>query len=273
MAVDFEAQYNNRARVPEHPAIIEAWARDAVAYRAARPPRSFVYGDSERQTVDIFEGDGPGPRPLALFIHGGYWQGLHPSFFSHMARGLNARGVDVAVPGYDLCPTVTIDDILAQMRRVATMLHLQGGRRVTAFGHSAGGHLAACLLATDWRASSPGLPIDLVPAAYAISGVFELRPLVRTSLNVALGLEPSEADRLSPALWPAPAGRTLDAVVGARESEEFLRQSALIAERWGAAGVAARYEAIPGADHFTVIAPLAEPESAMTARVAALATP
>jgi arylformamidase len=62
-----------------------------------------------------------------------------------------------------------------------------------------------------------------------------------------------------------------DAVVGGEESPEYLRQSRTIAERWGAAGVRTRYEAVPGANHFTVVAPLADPDSAMTRRVAALA--
>ncbi|KAA2241269.1 alpha/beta hydrolase [Salinarimonas soli] len=267
--IDYEAEYNNRARVPEHPAIIEGWARDAAAYREAHPPRSFAYGDSERQAIDLFAGTGEEARPLVMFIHGGYWQGLHPAYFSHLARGLNARGIDVAVPGYDLAPTVHVGEIVDQMRAAAGRLWRETGRRVTVAGHSAGGHLAACLLATDWAAA--GLPADLVPGAYAISGLFELRPLLTTSVNRALGLQPAEADRLSPLLWPAPAGRALDAVVGARESDEYLRQSRTIAERWATAGVATRFEALPGADHFTVIAPLADPGSAMTARVAELA--
>jgi arylformamidase len=268
-AIDYEAQYNNRARVPEHPAIIEGWARDAQAYRAERPPVSSVYGDSERQTLDLFAGDGAGP--LVMFVHGGYWQALHPSFFSHLARGLNARGIDVAIPGYDLCPTVTIGDILAQVRRAAAVLWRAHRRPIVVAGHSAGGHLAACLLATDWPGLGADLPADLVPGAYAISGLFELRPLVPTSLNRALGLGPAEADRLSPLFWTPPAGRRLDAVAGALESEEFLRQSRAIAERWAAGGVETRHGSIEGTNHFTVIAPLADPDSAMTARVAALA--
>jgi arylformamidase len=269
--IDYEAQYNNRARVPEHPAIIEGWARDAAAYRERHPPRSFAYGSGERQTVDLFAGAGDGTRPLVMFVHGGYWQALHPSFFSHTARGLNARGIDVAIPGYDLCPAVTVGTILDQVRRAAIALSRESGRRVAVAGHSAGGHLAACLLATDWRAVAPDAPADLVPAAYAISGLFELRPLVGTSVNGALGLDADEAARLSPLLWTPPSGRTLDAVVGGAESEEYLRQSRTIAERWAAAGVATRYEAIPGANHFTAIAPLADPDSGMTARVAELA--
>src|SRR4051794_38298326 len=258
-AIDYEAEYNNRARVPEHPAIIEQWTRDAAAYRDAVRDRHSVirYGDGERQFVDLFRPERPEPSATVIFIHGGYWQGFHPSQFSHMARGLNAQGVAVAVPGYDLCPNVRVGDIVEQMRAACRAVAGHGPMdgRLIASGHSAGGHLAACLLATDWAAL--GLPAGLVPAAYAISGLFDLKPLLATRVNDALGLDESEAERLSPIHWTPPAGTVFDAVVGGAESSEYLRQSATITERWGQAGVTTRYEAVPGANHFTVPAPLA----------------
>ena len=110
-----------------------------------------------------------------------------------------------------------------------------------------------------------------MPAAYAISGLFDLRPLVPTSVNGPLGLDAAEAERLSPLFWPAPSGLSLDAVVGGDESGEYHRQSRTIAERWGAAGVRTRFEALDGANHFTVVAPLADPDSAMVARLCKLA--
>lgn len=254
MNLDYETQYNNRTLVPEHPAIIQGWAHDASAYRHTNPPRELAYGASERQRIDLFEA---GAGAAALFIHGGYWQSLDKSFFSHMARGLNQRGVSVGVAGYDLCPQVRLGEIVEQMRAACQALHQQRGAPVIAFGHSAGGHLAACLLATEAH----------VPAAYAISGVFDLTPLIETSLNTALKLDAAEAEALSPLTWPAPAGRTLDCIVGGAESAAFLRQSAHMADAWGAAGVTTRYEAITGANHFTVVAPLADPHSAMSARI------
>lgn len=256
-SIDLEAEYNNRARVPENPAIIAGWARDAAAYRELKPPRVIAYGPGERETMDVFEA---GAGPSVLFIHGGYWQALDKSFFSHMARGLNARGISVAVPSYDLCPTVRIGDIVEQMRAACLALHRHTNASVLASGHSAGGHLSACLLATEAH----------VPAAYAISGVFELAPLIPTSLNTALRLDQAEAEALSPLHWPAPEGKRLDAVVGADESSEFLRQSADMARVWGEDGATTRYEAISGANHFTVIAPLADADSDMCARIAAL---
>ncbi|MGE3929622.1 MAG: alpha/beta hydrolase [Hyphomonadaceae bacterium] len=257
-SVDYETEYNNRARVLEHPAIIQGWTRDAAAYREQAAPIVLKYGEGERQTIDVF---GSGDGPLVLFIHGGYWQSLDKSFFSHMARGLVHHGVRAGVMNYDLCPNVRLGEIVEQGRAAAALLARAHNRPVVVSGHSAGGHLAACLLATEAH----------VPAAYAISGLFDLVPLIPTSLNVALTLDKSEAEALSPIMWPAPAGKTLDAVVGAAESGEFLRQSQAIVDLWSAEGVAARYEAIDAANHFTVIAPLADPSSAMTCRLAALA--
>jgi arylformamidase len=254
MSLDLEAEYNNRARVPEHPAIIASWAADAAAYREANPPRIVRYGDGERHTFDLFE---VGAGPAVMFIHGGYWQALDKNFFSHMARGLNALGVSVAVPSYDLCPNVRIGDIVEQMRAACATLHAETNAPVIASGHSAGGHLAACLLATEAH----------VPAAYAISGLFELKPLVPTRINGALRLDDEEAEALSPLTWPAPEGKALHAVAGGAESSEYLRQSTAITEAWGADGVETRYEAITDANHFTVIAPLADANSAMCARI------
>ena len=262
--IDYEAEYNNRARVPEHPGIIRAWVRDAAAYREAAGARfgTHSYGASERQAIDLFEPE-QAAAGTVVFVHGGYWQALERSAFSHLARGLNAHGVAVALPGYDLCPSVRVGDIVAQIR--AACLALAGRGPLVVAGHSAGGHLAACMLATDWTAL--GAPAGLVPAAYAISGLFDLKPLVSTSVNNALGMDEAEAERLSPLLWRPPAGTRLDAVVGGDESAEYLRQSRTVAQAWGAAGVATRYEALPGANHFTVVAPLADPDSPMTRRI------
>ena len=180
-----------------------------------------------------------------------------------MARGLNAHGIAVAIPGYDLCPQVRVGDIIEEMRTACRRLADRGP--IVVAGHSAGAHLAACLLATDWG------PQGLVPAAYALSGLFDLEPLRATYVNEALGMSEAEARRLSPLFWPPPAGRVLDAVVGEVESGEYHRQSRAIVERWGAAGVRTRFEAVPGANHFTVVAPLADPDSPMTLRIADLA--
>src|SRR5262249_20661376 len=173
---------------------------------------------------------------------------LEPSLFSHLAAGLNAHGIGVAVPGYNLCPHVSIADIIDEMRRALIALWRRYSQRMLVLGHSAGGHLTAVLLATDWPAPDAAVPADVVAAGYAISGVYDLAPLVHISLNQDLRLDIDSARQMSPSLWPAPRDRVLDAVVGARESNEFLRQSRIIAEAWGKAGAATRYGEIAGAD-------------------------
>ncbi len=266
--IDYEVEYNNRARVPENPAIMAGWGRDAAAYRAEHAPRRMAYGPGPRNTIDFFSGDGQGP--IVVFIHGGYWQALDGSSFSHCARGLNAHGIDVAVPSYDLCPQVTVDTIIAEMRAAAREL-AKLGRPLVISGHSAGGHLAACLLATDWQTLDASLPKDLVIAAYAISGLFDLVPLVETSINKALGLDGATARAASPLFWKAPKHGSLDAVVGATESAEYHRQSRTMTEAWARGGLPTRYGIVADANHFTAIAPLSDPASPMVLRLKQLA--
>jgi arylformamidase len=274
--IDYEVEYNNRARVPENPALMAGWARDAAAYREQCTPRRIAYGPGARHVIDMFAGQNQdqGKAPLVVFIHGGYWQALDGSWFSHMARGLNSHGIGVAVPTYDLCPQVSVADIIMQMREAMRELAELSGQLVVS-GHSAGGHLAACLLATDWKAYDAALPSHLVSAAYAISGLFDLEPLVPTSINKALGLDPATAHAASPLFWKAPSHGSLDAVVGEAESAEYHRQSRSIVDVWGQAwdraGVATRFGTVPAANHFTAIAPLADPASAMTLRLKELA--
>lgn len=265
--LDLEAEYNNRARVPDHAVVMQRWQVDAGAARAAHPPLELRYGPGPREVIDLFEVGRD--APVAVFLHGGYWQALDRSGFSWIAPALMARGVSVAIPSYDLAPTVRLGRILAQVREAVEAVRARPGSRQGArpmvFGHSAGGHMAAAML-SEGRAS----------AALAISGVFDLVPLIPTSLNLALGLDEMEARALSITHWPAPdgstpGGTTLDCWVGGDESPEFLRQSRDMASLWGARGVETRVEVLEGLNHFTVLDPLADAESAMVGRVVALA--
>ncbi|MBM3527976.1 MAG: alpha/beta hydrolase [Alphaproteobacteria bacterium] len=274
MAIDWEVEYNNRARVPEHPEIFARWQREAAAYRdetgkQGRAELGIKYGPSVRQTVDLFMPAGSGANaPLAMFVHGGYWRSLEPSTFSQTARGMNAHGITVAVIGYDLVPQVTIGKIVEQTQAACLQLWKRFGRRIMVSGHSAGGQLAACMVATDWK--KHGAPADLVPAAYAISGLYDLTVLTHLSGNAEFKLTEASAREISPLFWPAPKGKVFDSVVGGIESSEFLRQSKIIADAW-AKDNATRYEAVPGMNHFTVCDAMADPDSAMTKRLVELA--
>lgn len=269
--IDYETEYNNRARVPEHGAIFAGWARDAELYRAeklkgGRAELGLAYGDTPRQYLDLFMPEAGDRAPLAIFVHGGWWRSLDPSSFSHMARGLNGRGVAVAVAGYDLCPNVSIAEIIEQIRRACMFLWQRFGRHMFIYGHSAGGHLSGAMVATDWPSLYPKAPSGLVTGGYSISGVFDLSPLIGTSINQDLRLDAQEARRVSPAFWPIAPGAVFDAVVGGLESNEFKRQSQVIAQAWRGTAQT-RYEEVAGTNHFTVIAPLADPQSSMVTRL------
>ena len=271
--LDLEWEYNNRARVPEHEAITARWEREAADYRAnAEAELDIPYGPSERQRFDLFHGEsGVDEAPLAVFIHGGYWQRGDRKTFSGFARCFTARGITIAMPSYDLCPEVTVMDIVAEMRAFLVALWRRTGRRVAVFGHSAGGHLTAAMVATDWAAQD-GTPPDLVHGGYAISGVFDLPPLTETSINAALGLTVETAAAASPLGWSLPSlGGRLIAAYGEAESGSFARQAETIAEVWGAKGVETACVAVAGADHFTILDELADADGAMVARIAALA--
>jgi arylformamidase len=270
-AIDYEAEYDNSGRVPEYDQIGTRWRAASSEYRAvARAELDQPYGPGERQRYDLFRPE-RGDGAAVLYIHGGYWQMGDRRLYSFLARGLNESGLDVVIPSYSLCPAVSVPEIIEELRRCLAAVWTATGARPLVVGHSAGGHLTAAMLATDWTAVD-GVPGDLVRAGVAISGIFDLRPLVGTTINDALGLDPSTARAASPRFWPAPDGnRTLVAVVGGEESNEFRRQSREMAEHWRAADLPGEYVEIPGANHFTVVDELARPQTALFGRVAALA--
>jgi arylformamidase len=269
-AIDYEAEYNNRTRIAAYADIVARWqAVSAVERRAARAELDQPYGPGERQRYDLFHAGVRG-APLVVFIHGGYWQLGGREGTAFVARALNAAGLDVAIPSYSLCPAVTVMEIVDELRRCMGALWAATGKHPIVTGHSAGGHLTAALLASAW--SDPGVPPDLVRAGLAISGVFELTPLIATTMNRALRLDPESAASASPLRWPPPPpGRTLVAAVGGEETGEFHRQSRTLTEAWARAGVTTEYLAVPEVNHFTVVDELTRPDSVLFRRVVALA--
>lgn len=261
-----EAQYNNRARVAEAPRILERWTNaSALAREQSDCSLDIAYGEAPGETLDVFRTAQP-QAPVFVFIHGGYWRALDKRDHSFVAPALVDAGAMVVVPNYALCPAVTIETIALQLTRALAWVwrhareHGGDPRRIVVGGHSAGGHLAAMLLSCRWPQVAPDLPADLLRAAISISGLFELEPIRRTPfLAPDLRLTAASARRLSPALMPAPAGR-LAALVGADESEEFLRQNRLIRDAWGDAVVPV-CEVVPGTNHFTVLHDLADADA------------
>ncbi len=269
-----DRQYNNRALVPEHAAHFSRWADASAQARQALPCLLDVaYGHGPNETLDVFPAPrkpGQPPAPVLVFIHGGYWRSLDKADHSFLAPAFVQQGACVVMPNYALCPAVTIPQIALQMTQALAWVHrhigAHGGdpRRITVVGHSAGGHLAAMLLACDWARVGADLPVALVKNALSISGVFDLAPLRQTPfLRDSLRLTAQQVRQASPAGFPAPTvvdGRgKLVALAGADESEEFVRQNALIQQAWGKAVVPV-CETLPGRNHFSVLEALIAPK-------------
>jgi arylformamidase len=259
-----DRMYNNRALVPGHAEHFRRWAAQSADVARSQPRELDVrYGGGSNEHLDVFPAqDG---APVVVFIHGGYWRSLDKRDHSFVAPAFTAAGACVVIPNYALCPEVTIPQITMQMVHALawTFRHAAryGGdpKRITVVGHSAGGHLAAMLLACAWQAYGRDLPANLVKNALSISGLYDLEPIMHTPfLKESLRLTAADARKASPALLPAPTHGTLYTVAGAQESEEFLRQNELIRKAWGAQRVPV-CEALPGLNHFSVLEALAEP--------------
>ena len=258
-------EYNNRALVPDHPQYFARWGEASVRTRSTMSSRlDQRYGDMPGESIDLFparKGDGT----CMMFIHGGYWRSLDKRDFSFLAPAWVDAGVSLAVVNYDLCPKVTIDEIVRQMLRASRWLWLHAEDygmdqdRLYVSGHSAGGHLTAMLMAAVWPVFDPQLPRDLWKGGVAISGLYDLRPLLQVDfLQEDLRLDADAAERLSPALIPPATRAPVMTCVGGDESSEFLRQNALLRERWRS--LVTDIPA-PGKNHFSVVDGLAEPSS------------
>lgn len=271
-----DAQINLRARWPDHEEWFARWASESAAFRAEAGGRpDLAYGPTPGQTLDLFL-PGTGPAPLVAFIHGGYWQALDKSDFSYLGRRFLERGVAYASLNYDLAPETRIGEMVGQIRRALAWLAAESGAlgldpgRIQVAGHSAGGHLAAMALATDWQASH-GLTRPPVSAACAISGVFDLEPLSLCYQQPVLQIDAATLQDMSPLrLRPAPGARLVCAV-GGEETDEFLRQQAALEAAWSAAGAAVEASVLEGHSHFSICDVLLDAGHPLTARLLALA--
>ncbi len=269
-AAFYSREYNNRALVPDNERWVERWVQGSAHARATMTCHlDRRYGDAAGETMDLFparKGDGS----CMMFIHGGYWRSRDKLEFSFLAPAWVDAGVSLAVVNYDLCPAVSVEEIVRQMLRASRWLWLHAEQfgmdedRLYVSGHSAGGHLTAMMLAAVWPAFDRRLPKDLFKGGLAISGIYDLRPMLEVDwLNGDLRLDEAAAIKASPLFLPPATRAPLMTCVGGDESSEFKRQNALLVERWKS--VIAADIAMPGTHHFSVLDGLANPSSALFA--------
>jgi arylformamidase len=262
-----DAEYNNRAKVKNAMQWLARYGAESARIRAELPMHFDVpYGRHHAERLDVFPPRGSATAaPVHVFIHGGYWHRLDKADFSFVARAF-PEAVTVVV-NYALVPSVDLDELVRQVRASIAWVHANartfGGdpARITVSGHSAGGHLVAMVLATEW--SQLGAPADVVKAGCAISGLFDLEPIRLCYLNDVLALSPESAQRNSPVLLKPNAHVPLVLALGADEGPEYHRQTNALASAWRAHGTPIEILDAAGQDHFSIICELERPDTAL----------
>ncbi len=248
--------FANAAYIPQAADFPPRWTSEAEAFRTGlgnRAELAIPYGSSPRQAYDLFHCETVALGTV-VFVHGGYWLKFDRSVWSHLAQGALARGWNVAMPSYDLCPQVRISEITDQIARAVS--HIAAGSKgpISLTGHSAGGHLVSRMLAPGMLAADV---LGRIRSVAPISPVTDLRPLLQTSMNDAFQMDMSDAEAESPVLQPAP-DTAVEIWVGADERPVFVEQAAALAIAWGVP-----HFVVPERHHFNVINALVDPRSDM----------
>lgn len=262
-------QYDARGTVTDYEAEARAYAEDSVAAMTTLDRRAgLVFDAASGSALDLYPAAGPGPHPVFVWVHGGYWRALSKQENAFIAPALVAAGISVAVIDYTLAPAATLEEITRQTRAAVTWVHRHAAEhgidpgRIFVGGSSAGGHLTGMLLAADgWRAEA-GLPRDVIKGAVSLSGLYELEPVRLGRVNDWLGLDAARARRLSPLhLLPTdPAdGCPLIVSYGGSETAEFKRQTDDYLAAWIGHGHPGRFVAMEDCNHFDIARRLGTP--------------
>lgn len=263
---DWDDAYTNGAHIAGGDSYPPRWAEAAEGFRrtmaaSGRARLDLAYGPKPRNKLDLFLPEAA-PRGLFVFVHGGYWMRFDKSSWSHLAQGAVERGFAVAMPAYTLCPEIRIGGIVREIgdaigfaaREIEGPIHLAG--------HSAGGHLVSRMLAVP---SPLGEEIGRrIAHVVSISGVHDLRPIMKTQMNATLKIDATEAKAESPCLLEPRPDAKLTCWAGAAERAEFIRQNALLANVWRGLGAQTAEVVEDNRHHFNVIDGLAEADSPLT---------
>jgi arylformamidase len=264
----WEAQYNNRAAVPDFQQYFDRWnARSEETRRRVRCSLDVPYGPHPMEKMDLFMPAGAS-RACLMFVHGGYWRALDKKDHSFVAAELVGQGVTVAVPNYALCPAVTVEEIVRQILQACAWLYRNGTNfgaplgNLYVSGHSAGGHLTAMAMAALFPTFRPDLPKKVVRGGLAISGVYDLRDIVNVpSVNNDVRLKPAPAEMVSPLFYPPATDAPLYLAAGGRELAPFIEQQGALAAKWKK--IVAAEIPCPNDHHFSILDGLADPSSAL----------
>ncbi len=249
------------------PDLMESWTERSAIFRSAVDGLiDQPYGDKPREKIDLFYCGKP-DAPLLVYLHGGYWQRGDKSIYSFIAKPFVEQGVDVALVGYPLCPQVSLTGLVNSVRQSLVFLFNNAkilkinADRINICGNSAGGHLVAMMLATQWPKFDSRLPPDLIKFGVPVSALYQLEPLRSTTLNEAVGLNADEARLNSPQFLSASTDAPILSAVGGAETPVFFEQLESFVQEWESESRAIEKHVEPDADHFDIIERLGDSES------------
>jgi len=273
---EHELQYNPQRAVPTFK---DNQARRAPANERARASldchADLAYGDHPLHRLDFYPVPGIAGAPVHVFLHGGYWRAQDKQNFAFIAAPLVAHGIAAAIVNYELCPASTLDGVVGSaIEAIAwTARHAadHGGdpQRITLSGHSAGAHLGAAALATDWTLRD--LPADLVKGAVLISGIYDPAPAAATTVNEEIRLTPALARRHDYERAPVTARCPVWIAAGGREPWHWIDQSYRYAHHLHRQGLDPGMLVLPGFHHFDILDPYMDADSDLMRRVLGIA--
>ena len=258
-------QYNNRMAVPDHERHLEQWeSLSRSTERNVPHTKDIVYGSHPRERLDFYPSKQPGSG-IMVFIHGGYWYKMDKSDFLFVAEGFSLLGLSTALISYPLAPEATMDDIVASCRRAIKWVVSHSSKlnedenNIYVSGHSAGGHLAAMMMAQE--NGEPTIPQEVIKGCIALSGLHNLEPIMLSERNEVLSMDPEMAMRNSPVQQVPANDHPLIAAVGADETNEYLAQSQELSQQWSSNRKTATYLPLVGINHFSIVETLLDQES------------
>jgi len=227
------------------------------------------YGENDAK-FDVYGTNLAAHSTIFFWVHGGGWQLNSKESSSFFAENVVREGLMCIIVGYNLAPEASIQamrsDIRSALKKAMTMYPKS---RFIIGGHSAGAHLTSNLLHTN----TLELPKEFcyrISGFYLISGVYDMRVLMPTYVNITLQMTPSDSVELSPLLKEAVNPHfiredlRITLAVGQYESPLFKFQTKAYSKHLHNMKLKPSYYLSPNDDHFSIVEELKNSNSFMS---------
>ena len=252
-----EREYSPSSCVTNYLELVQSYTSESKEIsKLLKFEKDLIYGISIDETLDLCLAE-VDDSPLVIFIHGGYWQLLSKNDCLFPAKDFFDEGISYCSIDYTLAPHANIDEMIEQCIRAVQWLYQSAikygydEKKFFLIGSSAGAHLAAMTMLTDWE--NYDLPADIIKGCTLLSGVYDIRPIVKTYINEPLNLDMKTASMLSPLFKVRSHTANLIISWGENETNEFKRQSIEFDKKWKACGNTSHLLEVKGNNHFDIV--------------------